>query len=106
MKENILNKAENDGSTKYSKQEDLKKEEETKKSPWWVKMIIFFVIATVVVLLIVFRDPVMKALKSFLKWVEENPVLGPVLLSLVYIVCVVFFFPGSILTLGSGFALK
>jgi len=33
-------------------------------------------------------------------------VLGPFLLALIYIIAVVFFLPGSVLTLGSGLALK
>lgn len=51
-------------------------------------------------------DNVKEAFKKFLVWVQEHPVLGPFLLALIYIVAVVFFLPGSVLTIGSGVALK
>ena len=40
-----------------------------------------------------------------IEWVRENPVLGPFLLSIVYVVATVFCLPGIILTLGTGYAL-
>ena len=42
------------------------------------------------------------ALNHFVLWVALNPALGAVVLALVYIVAVVLFIPGSILTLGAG----
>ena len=43
------------------------------------------------------------ALTSFLNWVEQNPAAGAFAFAGVYIVCTVFFIPGSLLTLGAGY---
>eukprot|EP00938_MAST-03A_sp_MAST-3A-sp1_P003784 g3784.t1 len=43
------------------------------------------------------------ALNSFLKWMEDNLVLGSFAFAGVYIMCTVLFVPGSALTLGAGF---
>ena len=40
---------------------------------------------------------------EFLNWVEQNPIYGVLAFVLVYVVCTIFFIPGSILTLGAGF---
>ena len=64
------------------------------------------VVILAIVLAAIFRKEVLKVLEEFLNWVKDNPVLGPVFLIILYIFCVVLFFPGSILTLGAGFALK
>ncbi|OEU19084.1 hypothetical protein FRACYDRAFT_268552, partial [Fragilariopsis cylindrus CCMP1102] len=40
---------------------------------------------------------------EFLNWVENNPIYGVLAFVLVYVVCTIFFIPGSILTLGAGF---
>lgn len=41
-------------------------------------------------------------LKSFLGWVEDNPVLGAIAFAGVYVFTTVCFIPGSLLTLGAG----
>ena len=53
-----------------------------------------------------YRTETINALSEFLTWVETHKVLGPICLSLIYIICVVFFVPGSILTIGAGLAFK
>mmetsp|Transcript_24474 Transcript_24474/g.27871 ORF Transcript_24474/g.27871 Transcript_24474/m.27871 type:complete len:305 (-) Transcript_24474:305-1219(-) len=40
---------------------------------------------------------------SFLEWIEANPIPGFFIFMVVYFFATVFFFPGSILTLGAGF---
>ena len=47
-----------------------------------------------------------EVIQDFLTWVQDNKVLGPLLLILVYIFCTVCFIPGSILTLGAGWAFQ
>ena len=56
--------------------------------------------------LIIKRQWVVQALQDLLEWVQEHPTGGPFAISCGYIVCELFFVPGSILTIGSGFALK
>lgn len=46
---------------------------------------------------------VTSAVQDFLEWVEENPVAGIFLFIIAYFIATVFFIPGSLLTLGSGF---
>jgi hypothetical protein len=43
-------------------------------------------------------------LVGFINWIKENPSLGVLAVILVYIVATVLFVPGSILTLGTGYA--
>ena len=46
-----------------------------------------------------------QSLISFLDWVEHHPIRGVILVSFVYAIATVLFVPGSILTLGAGYAL-
>ena len=39
-------------------------------------------------------------------WVRDNPIAGPVILMLCCVVATVFFIPGLLLTLASGYALQ
>ena len=67
------------------------------------RLVLFLgLIAAVVVALWVL--PVDQWLKDFLAWVEGAGVWGPVLLAAAYIPATVLMIPGSVLTLGSGFA--
>ena len=59
-----------------------------------------------IVLVIVFFDEVKEVMTKFLEWLRDNPVIGPVILSCVYIVAVLFFIPGSLLTIGGAVALQ
>jgi uncharacterized membrane protein YdjX (TVP38/TMEM64 family) len=45
------------------------------------------------------------ALLNFLEWVQHHPFRGALAVSLCYIVATILFVPGSILTLGAGFAI-
>ena len=41
---------------------------------------------------------------SFIKWMQDHPILSPFALIIVYIVATVLLIPGIILTFGAGFA--
>ena len=45
-----------------------------------------------------------KTIDSILSWISDNPALGILVFSLVYVVATVLFVPGSLLTLGSGYS--
>jgi uncharacterized membrane protein YdjX (TVP38/TMEM64 family) len=67
----------------------------------FLKIVVAVVILAAVV--VAFRVlPVAQWLGAFRAWVGELGFLGYVLYALVYAVCIVFFIPGSILTLGAG----
>ena len=74
------------------------------KKKWIIRGIVLLVIVVLIVVAIVFRSQILEILQDFLEWVKENPVLGPIILCIVYIFCTVLFVPGSILTIGAGFA--
>ena len=69
-------------------------------------MLILLVLVVIIILVIVYADQVAAYIEDFLTWIEENPVLGPAILALLYIVATVAFIPGSILTLGAGWAFQ
>ena len=83
-----------------------KKSEEPKSNQWIFRIVILVIVVIAIVIAAIYKTEILKILESFLDWVKEHQVLGPILLVLLYIVCVVLFFPGSILTLGAGLALK
>ena len=83
-----------------------KKSEEPKSNQWIFRIVILVIVVIAIVIAAIYKTEILKILESFLDWVKEHQVLGPMLLVLLYIVCVVLFFPGSILTLGAGLALK
>ena len=53
-----------------------------------------------------FRDKISEGLTSFADWIRSHKFLGPILLILGYIVATVAFIPGTILTLGAGWAFQ
>ena len=73
---------------------------------WWPRLIIIGVLLLLVVLAIVYRSEVSKAIQDFLTWVQNHRVSGPLILALVYVVCTVCLVPGSLLTLGAGWAFQ
>ena len=79
---------------------------ENKKSGWKVKAALAAVLTLVVLLLIIFRSSVLKSLEDLMAWIEIHTVLGPLILVAIYALCAIMFVPGSILTLGAGFAFK
>lgn len=67
-------------------------------------VLLFLLVATVGAVLVVFRAEVREHLESFLDTVRNLGPWGPVVLGLAYVPSAVFFIPGSLLTLGAGFA--
>ena len=60
-----------------------------------------------IILLFIFeKDRANQALKDFLEWIKDHPVQGPFFLTLLYVLCTIFFVPGSVLTIGAGVAFK
>ena len=71
-----------------------------------MRLVILTVLLTIVILAVVYRDWVSEQTTKFLAWLRDNPALGTVCLSLIYIVATLIFLPGSLLTLGAGVALQ
>ena len=71
---------------------------------WLPRLLVFLVLLVLIVLAIVYRDKVADKMEKFMQWVRNHRVLGPVILILVYILATIFFIPGSILTIGAGWA--
>ena len=71
---------------------------------WIIRGVIILIIAIVILLIIIYKENVNVFLTNFITWVRNNPVAGPFVLAVVYIVCTILFIPGSILTLGAGLA--
>ena len=72
---------------------------------WAVRLVILTILIVIIVLVIVFNSWVSEQTELFLEWLRDNPVLGTICLSLIYIVATLIFLPGSLLTLGAGVAL-
>lgn len=95
-----------DGDQSAPTQSENSSEEEAKKNACCKKA--FFAVIIVAFIAYVIADSlttgnVSTAVKDFLAWIEENPVIGIFAFIGVYFVATVFFIPGSILTLGAGF---
>jgi uncharacterized membrane protein YdjX (TVP38/TMEM64 family) len=75
----------------------------------WKRWLVFLVLISSIIFVIVdstVGNGIIKAtLLSFLDWVEHHPFRGAVLVCFVYIIATVLFVPGSVLTLGAGYAL-
>ena len=69
------------------------------------KLILLFLIASVAIVLLVFA-PVKQWLLTALTWVQGLGIWGPVFVVSFYMIACVFFLPGSILTLATGFIFK
>ena len=80
-----------------------------KKKSWswktWLKLgVVLGMIVTIILLLTLFNAQVKKVLVDFFSFVQSVGMWGPLCVSLFYIPATVLFFPGSIITLGAGFA--
>jgi len=64
------------------------------------------VLVGVFVYVIIERDLIYQQIEVFIKWLAENPVEGPWILTLVVCLGEIFFLPGSLLCIGAGFAFK
>ena len=68
------------------------------------RLLVILVLVVLIVLAIVYRDEVADKMEKFMTWVRNHRVLGPVILMLMYILATICFIPGSILTIGAGWA--
>ena len=71
---------------------------------WAPRIAIVLLLLVIGVLVIVFREDVSEGLQNFATWIQKHKVLGPVILLVAYIIATVAFIPGTILTLGAGWA--
>lgn len=71
---------------------------------WWPRLLIVGALILIVILAIVYRKWVSEVIQDFLTWVQNHKVVGPLILALVYTICTVCLVPGSVLTLGAGWA--
>ena len=71
-----------------------------------LRIIITIILAVVFIWVIVERQYVYDQISVFTKWMAQHPVGGPFMLSLVMCLGEIFFLPGSLLTIGAGFAFK
>lgn len=72
------------------------------RPPWIRAIVVLLVLAAIVATLNYL--PVREYLVAFLAWAQANPVRGGLCLAFIYIPACLFFIPGSLLTLGAGFA--
>ena len=70
------------------------------------RVFILLFLITIIICLFCYSKEVSQFLQDFVLWIKNHPVAGPFALAFVYILCAVLFVPGSILTLGAGFAFK
>lgn len=71
----------------------------------WLKIGLVLLVFIVIGLLLIFL-PWENWLGYFLTWVDYLGVWGPILLAELYVFCTILFVPGSILTIGAGFAFQ
>lgn len=69
----------------------------------WIRLIAAAILVAVIAVVLTVI-PVKPALVAVLEWVQGLGPLGPVMIALLYIPACLFFVPGSLLTLGAGFA--
>ena len=77
-------------------------EENHEKARFPLRLILFVVAGLLLVFFLFQALPVAEWMTQFQMWVQGLGPLGYLVYALVYAVCVVFFVPGSILTLGAG----
>jgi uncharacterized membrane protein YdjX (TVP38/TMEM64 family) len=75
----------------------------------WVKRLVLLSLALLVIFVVVdslTERHVEQASESFFQWVEQHPFSGVLAVVLVYALATICFVPGSILTIGTGFAFR
>jgi len=80
------------------------KKEKKHWSYWVIRVLIILAIITVIVLAIIYRKEVGAKMTGLVTWISKNPAAGAFSLIGIYVVATVLFIPGSILTLGAGWA--
>ena len=71
-----------------------------------LRILITISLAAVFVYVVIERQYVYDQIGIFTKWMAIHPYLGPFTLSTVMMLGEIFFLPGSLLTIGAGFAFK
>jgi hypothetical protein len=87
--------------------DQLRPDEQQQQQAQWFRFAIGFSLMSVLLFVVIdaMGDRKVEAtLLEFLKWVEEYPFDGVLAVIVVYIFATILFVPGSILTLGTGFA--
>jgi len=69
-----------------------------------VRVILILALVGLIIYSIFFFDDLKQNFVDFIDWLSKNAWLGFFLFIIIYILCTVFFIPGSILTIGSGYA--
>lgn len=71
-----------------------------------LKVLIMLGFIAGIAVLYIERNNVETWMYDFIHWMTENPIGGPFSLVGVYILCEIFFVPGSIISIGAGWALQ
>ena len=73
---------------------------------WVIRGVIVIVLIAVLIITIVMRKQLLSFLGGVVEWVRDNPIAGPIILMLCCIVATIFFIPGLLLTLSTGYPLQ
>ena len=71
-----------------------------------LKLTLFSIFVAGIVAVILERYHIKQFLEDFIDWLSVNPLYGPFCLAGVHALSEIFFIPGSILTVGAGWAFK
>lgn len=84
----------------------IKKKKKCNWVGWIIRILVAILLLVAIVLAIIFRNQVAAVFGAFIGFLARYPYVGPLMIILAYIIATVFFLPGLVLTLGSGFALN
>ena len=70
----------------------------------FTRFLITILLVSTFVFVISERNLIISYMEKFIDWMAESPVAGPVCLSLVFMAGEIMFLPGSLLSVGAGFA--
>ena len=92
----------------YIENEDIvRKEEEERDTACssFLRIVIIFGLITGLVTMLLYLDEIKVLLDLFISWVSKHPFEGSLMIIAVYVVCELIFVPGTIMSIGTGFAL-
>ena len=69
----------------------------------YLKILVILIIIAFIVIAIIYSKTTSRIFNAFLKWMQNNAVIGSFAFIALYWCCTVMMIPGSILTLGAGF---
>ena len=70
-----------------------------------LKIIIVLSLVTGLILMFVYLEQIKNMIDVFIIWVEKHPFQGSLLIVGAYVICELIFVPGTIMSIGAGFAL-